>query len=183
MSPRFHLRVQSGVRDLDLLPAGDDALGHALFERAAGVLDRGTPRPVMLVLREQQVDQVDVVPLLQAEPAHRERMLSAVAAQDAVTCAALVGGLTLHRRRRGEVVATTRAIVVYLEWPDNRWWTAWQPVDATRSLLGDGPMVRRAVDGEPRPGGIGGWFARARRERLKLRLHRPAGQEGLDLVH
>lgn len=179
----FSLRIRTGPRDPAILPSDDDALGESLFGRTVATLDKGFPRPVMLVLQEQQVDQVDVGPILRAPPPHRERMLSALAGQPAVTAAALVGTLSLERKRRGEVLARSRALVVYLEWPDNRWWTSWQIVDGARALVGDGPVTRRAIDGEPRPGGVGGWFARARREGLRLRMRRPPGMEGLDKVH
>jgi hypothetical protein len=88
--------------------------------------------------------------------------------------------------RAGRTPQPVRALVVYLEWPDNRWWTAWQALDADGAPVGDEPQVRRAVEGYPRPGGMGGWFARARREGLRLNLepvHRPGRQAGLDLVH
>ena len=62
------------------------------------------------------------------------------------------------------------AVVVYAEWPDNRWWTAWQFIDRERQVLGEEPEIRRAVDGWPRPGGMGGWFAYARRTGVRLRL-------------
>ena len=179
----FSLRFRTGPRDPALLPREDEALGQQLFARGCAVLDRGLPRPVMLVLREAQVDQVDIAQVLAAPLPHRERMLSAIAGQQAVTAAALVGTLSLERKNRGRVVARSRALAVYLEWPDNRWWTCWQLVGDDRALVGDGPLVRRAVDGEPRPGGIGGWFARARREGLRLQVRRPAGLEGLDNVH
>ena len=63
-------------------------------------------------------------------------------------------------------------VSVFIEWPDNRWWTAWQPLGPTRALVGDAPQVRCALDGSPRPGGVGGWFALGRRKGLKLRVQR-----------
>ena len=182
MPPRFRLRIQTGPRDPAKLPLEADALGEAVMDRVRGALEKGFPRPAMLLLRDHEVQQLDVVPLMQAAPEHRERMLAAAAGQDDVRCAVLAGALSLRRRVKGQLVGH-RAVVVYLEFPDNRWWTAWQLVGDDRGLLGDGPVLRRATDGSPRPGGVGGWFARARREGLKLQLERPPGQQGLDLVH
>lgn len=182
MPPRFQLRIQTGPRDPDRLPLDEERLGMALFGRVTEALPRGAPRPALLLLRDAEVQQLDVVPLLQAPLEHRERLLAAAVGQEGVRCAALAGALSLRRRVGGKVVGQ-RAVVVFLEYPDNRWWTAWQGVDEQRALVGDGPVLRRAVEGSPRPGGVGGWFARARREGLKLRLERPEGQRGLDLVH
>jgi len=181
MSQRLQLRVHSGPRDHARLPSDDDALGDALFEQVRSATARGLPRPAVLVLDAQQVRQFDAVPLLQRAPFDQGRLLAAVGGQPDAECAALAGGLTL---RTGGGPA--RAIVVYLEWPDNRWWTAWQPLDGSGRPAGEGPRVRRAVDGAPRPGGLGGWFSRARREGLRLRLEPqtpPGHQGGLDLVH
>ena len=73
------LFTRSGPRNPGMLPRGDDdALGHALFGRLGEAIARGLPRPVVLVLQERWVDQVDIVPIL-AEPAPaRERFLSAL---------------------------------------------------------------------------------------------------------
>ena len=182
MPPRFRLRIQTGPRDPAKLPLDDDALGEAVLSRVRDALVQGFPRPAMLLLRDLEVQQLDVAPLMAAPPEHRERMFAAAAGQDDVRCAVLAGALSLRRRVNGQIVGH-RAVVVYVEFPDNRWWTAWQLVDDDRALLGDGPVLRRAIDGSPRPGGVGGWFARARREGLKLQVERPPGQEGLDLVH
>ena len=181
MSERLQLRVQTGPRDHVRLPSEDDALGDALFAQVKAATERGLPRPAMLVLDETQVRQFDAVPLLQRSSMDRGRLLAAVGGQPDAECAALAGSLTLRMGQR-----PTRAIVVYLEWPDNRWWTAWQVLDDEGRPAGDGPQVRRAVDGAPRPGGLGGWFSRTRREGLRLKLEQrmpPGHQAGLDLVH
>ncbi len=167
-SPTFQLRVQVGPRDPERFPrSSDDALGEQLFAMAAGVLARGLPRPAMIVMRSEQVDRLDVVPLLKAEPVHRVRMLAAIAGQDGVECAALIGAL---RIRIGPMKQPAQALVCFVEWPDNRWWTCWQLVGSDRTLVGSGPVVRKAVDGWPRPGGVGGWFSLARRAGLKLKM-------------
>ena len=179
MAQRIKLRIASGARDPERFPIEDDALGESIFALAAGALARGLPRPTLLTLCADRVDQVDVVPLLERPRLETARMMAAFVGQEGVESAALAG--TLQVRVGGPASRPMRALVVYVEWPDNRWWTAWPPVDAARQLLGEGPVVRKAVDGWPRPGGMGGWFAQARREDLRLVLERET--PAAELVH
>lgn len=173
------LFTRSGPRNPGMLPRGDDdALGHALFGRLGEAIARGLPRPVVLVLQERWVDQVDIVPILSEPAPARERFLSALCGAPDAECSALVGVMRLSRPGR------PRAGIVYLEWPDNRWWTAYGLLgEDSRFAPGAPHLVRRAVDGWPRPGGVGGWFARARREGLRLDRTMDAPQGGLGLVH
>jgi hypothetical protein len=184
MPSRYTLRVHAGRRDLERFPTDDDALGESLFGLLKKAVPKGLPRPAMLVLEPEMIRQYDIVPVLPAPARERERMFSAISSQAGAECAVLAGALTTRpagpKSGDGPV---RRAIVVYVEWPDNRWWTAWQALDPERALVGEGPVIRRAVDGWPRPAGMGGWFARARREKLTLRLEQPGRQRGLDLVH
>lgn len=175
--------MHTGPRDRAHLPDDDDALGQAIFGKVLEAAGKGLPRPAVLVLDDAQVRQYDAVPLLRQPAADQGRMLAAVAGQPDASCAAFAGTLTV---RTGPSAQPARALVVYLEWPDNRWWTAWQLLDGDGRPVGEAPRIRRAVDGAPRPGGMGGWFARVRREGLRLRLEpvpRPGRQAGLDLVH
>lgn len=171
MAPTFQLRIRRGPRSPERFPRDEDALGESLVQALSDALERGLPRPAMLLLRPGEVEQVDLLAVLRAPRPQAERMLAALAGQEGVEAAALVGML----RVRGPAAPQGGlAAVVYAEWPDNRWWTAWRFVGPRRELLGEEPMIRRAVDGWPRPGGIGGWFARARRTRVRLRLEGPS---------
>lgn len=166
MGPGFRLRHMMAPRDPARFPSADEPLGRSLFGMACGGLERGLPRPTLLVLRPDQVDQFDLGGLGSAAPPIRERMVSAMAGLDGAECVALVGALRVRAPGARE---PQRAVVVFIEWSDNRWWTAWQAVDDKHQLVGDEPVVRAAVDGWARPNGVGGWFARARREGLRLR--------------
>jgi hypothetical protein len=94
-------------------------------------------------------------------------MMAAIGGQTEASCSALVG---VFKVRFGRMPQPQRAVICFIEWPDNRWWTCWQLLDSDRKLVGDAPVVRRAVDGWPRPNGVGGWFSMVRRTGLKLRL-------------
>ena len=168
------LHVRQRARDPALLPADDEALGDAIFGMLVQALATGLPRPVLLVLREDQVDHVDALPILRLPPDETQRMLSAIAGQDQVQCVALAAPLTVRTGPR----TGARALVVYIEWPDNRWWTAWQPLDPDNCVMGEERAERTAAEGWPKPGGIGGWFAMARRLSLQLRVthHEDSGK-------
>ena len=168
---------------MERFPKDDETLGNHLFDLLKQGLDKGMPRPALLVLRPAEVSQFDLVPLLQTPVHHRQRMMAAIAGQEGVECAAVVAVLQLRQRGQPKDRPPTKVAAVYVEWPNNRWWTAWQPLGPERKLVGDSAIVRHAVDGWPRPSGIGGWFALARRERLQLRLDRPGHQAGMSLVH
>ncbi|NOY28184.1 MAG: hypothetical protein GXP62_20150 [Oligoflexia bacterium] len=173
----MRLRVRSGERAADRFPTNEDALGQALFSMLAKALEMGLPRPAFLVFRPDQIDEIDALPIMRMPVRHGHRMLSAIAGQPGVECVALVAALTL---RTGERTGA-RAGVVFIEWPDNRWWTAWQPLSDERVLLGGEPAVRLAAEGWPKPGGVGGWFATARRLTLRLRMS-PVQADGSEPV-
>ncbi len=175
MSERVRLRARKGNRDPYRLPMGDDALGRALFaELLASQVSESRP-PALISLGERDFSWFDLGSVLRSPQPHRERMVAALAGQPGAQAAAILGVVNL---RFGRDDPGKPCAVVYLEWPDNRWWTAWQPVDAERRPLGDGPTVRRAVDGHPRPGGVGGWFSMCRRLGLKLTLTPVQAREG-----
>ncbi len=173
-------RVAIAPRDLDRFPLDDDALGSSLMGLVEGVItDRGAlPRPVVLALRPEQIEQYELKDLL-GGGADVHRFISAVAGQPGVEAVALLGVVGVRFGRGG---VPTPAAVSFVEWPDCRWWSAVRPLE-DRSLRSDWPAIQRAaVDGYPRPGGMGAWFSRARRERLQLRVA-SRSQPGLGMVH
>jgi hypothetical protein len=172
----FRMRVHVAERDLERFPKDDDALGESLFGLLSDALKGGRiPRPAMLVLRDHQVDQFDLLPILQTGGWSAQRLLAGLVGRDAVEGAALVGALMLRQGNRAQ--RPVQAAVCFVEWPDNRWWTAWQPLDAQNRLVGAEPVIRRAVDGWPKPGGVGGWFAAARRNRVRVELKQADGAQ------
>jgi len=147
-----------------------------MWSTLAAAVAQGRPRPSLLVLWPEKIEQID----LHAIEAHDRpaQLLAALAGRPDAACAAVAGVMALLRGRAAPVPAAA----IYIEWPDNRWWSAFCPLVAEGAP--GAPLIRRAVDGAPRPGGVGGWFARARREGLRLHLQ-PAelAQPGLALVH
>ena len=163
------LRGSTSIPDPRRYPPEDDALGFALFAQVCAALKRGTPSPAAFIFFPDRGDRFSLNSLSELPARSRNRLISAMAGQDGIECMAMLGAFRFRGRGplNGQWVASA-----FLEWPDNRWWTAWQPIGPTRELVGLDPQVRAAVDGSPRPNGIGGWFARARRQGLKLRVQR-----------
>lgn len=175
----MQLRVRTGPRrarfdphivGLDEPRELDDALGLCVWRVLAEAIDRGSPPPAVLLLTPEQAHLVDVVPLLKVGEALDGRGVSGFASLPGVEVMALVGLLT--RRQRGRTEG--RFAVAFLEWPDGRWWLARRALVPVGAGLGLDPlmevMVERAVDGHGKPGGIGGWFRRARVEGLRAEM-------------
>ena len=179
MSARVQLQVRSGARDPSALPFDDNALGSAIFDGATQRLAQGAPAPMALALSPLRVQQIDLRPIIALGGAAPMRFLASMAGQPDVDCLAQLA--VLQRRHRGR--PADRGLCLFIEWSDCRWSMRWLPLDEARAPRWDGLREQRAVDGWPRPTGLGGWFSLARRAELCLRLDAPGEQRGLHLVH
>jgi hypothetical protein len=177
MTRERKVRIHSGVRDMDRFPVSDDALVEQLTARVFEALERGRPRPALLALFADRVMQYDLPSLIAPEGSLTSPMIAAVAGQPGIECLALVGTLRMRRKKKVEGM---QALAVFIEWPDSRWAMSWRAFDGERTPLMDEASLRCAVDGWPRPAGLGGWFSRARRQGLRLRL---TGSSGDGRVH
>ena len=176
------IRVGIGPRDKARFPLEEDALGRALYGRLEEAIGNGQlPRPAVLALMETQITQYDILPLLQSG-ADVHRFVAAVAGQAGVEAVVSVG-LVRVGARRGQAQNSPLAAMCFVEWPDSRWWGALRLLQ-DKQFRPDWPAVFRcAADGDPRPGGVGAWFSRARRENLRLNAQIDGQQGGLNLVH
>lgn len=164
------LRLRIGV---EALPAGaeDDAsLGRALLGRVEAALDRGLPPPAAVAVLRGQLWWYDLAPAVH-ERHDLHRLVSAIAGQEGVAAVGMVG---VFRVRRGPRELPQGA-VAFLEWPDCRWWAGLRPLDQGRPRQDLPALERSAEEGYPRPGGLGGWWSRSRREGLRLQA-RPDSQ-------
>ena len=168
-----------GPRDPARFPADDKAIGPCLYGLVeAALTHKGLPRPAVLGLGTDHVEQYDLLPVVRcgADP---HRFIAAVAGQDQLRLVALVGGVSMRARGR----PPQQALLAFLEWPDGRWWSGLRPLHE-QGLREDWPMqVRCAEDGDPRPPGLGGWWSRARFEQLRLRPAEDGPQAGMGMVH
>ncbi len=160
---RLRVRIAHAPREPDF-PAGDDALGEAVWGRLVEAVGKGPVRPLLVTIFSEVAQLVDLPPVLAAGDPHRG--IAAFASQPGAEALAAAG--VMVRRNAGRVVG--RFAMVFIEWPDGRWWSCEHPLDADGALLLEAEDdVQRAVDGAPKPGGLGAWFRRARFEQLALR--------------
>lgn len=163
--PRIHIRLAHAARDPDF-PAADEALGASLWSMLVTKLPRGVPRPALVTLFGDTAQIVDLPPIL-AAGVDVHQATAAFASQEGAEALATVG--VMSRLRAGRTIG--RFAVVFIEWPDGRWWCSSHALDASGQLLSELETdVTRAVDGAPKPAGLGAWFRRARYEGLRLTL-------------
>ncbi|MDP2312738.1 MAG: hypothetical protein Q8P41_07520 [Pseudomonadota bacterium] len=171
----IRVRVTLARREPDFAATEDDAFGRGLLDRVLRALGRGPMPPAVFLFRRDDVQIVYVAPLLAAAK-DPHRVLASLAGQPGVEAIAVLGRFT--QRQKG---AQPRKLAgTFVEWTDGRWWASWRPVDDNGRLIPtDEDEVLRAVDGQPRPGGLGGWFTRARFEGIRAELT-PTTPERMD---
>ena len=166
--PTIRTRHAFGPRDLTRFPTDDDALGRSLLaivERVVGEQGK-LPRPSILGFRADGIERYDIPPIVQ-QGGNVHAFTSAVAGQQGVEVVCIAGVVGI-RRGRAEPVP---ALAVFLEWEDGRWWSALRFL-RDKQLVEELPAsIRSADEGYPKPGGMGGWYARARFQGLKLQVH------------
>lgn len=168
-----------GPRSFTRFPVEEEAIGPSVLALVEEAAAKGPPRPAVLGLGPEHVEQYDLLPLLRAK-ADVHRFVAAVAGQEGLEAVGLVG--TLGVRFGGRRNKPQAALVVFFEWSDGRWWSAVRPLHE-RKLRDDWPaLIRTAEEGHPRPGGLGGWWSRARFEGLRLQAANVA-QGGAQMVH
>jgi len=168
-SEPLRLKGSAVPRSMERYPRDDESLGMALFSLVTSALSRGRPAPVVFLLSSETVDRFPYKSIMKFKGPARRRLLGSIAGANEAECMAILGAFRFQGKGP---LAGQWVVSVFIEWPDNRWWTAWQPLGPNGQLVGDGPQIRVAADGSPRPGGVGGWFAHARRNNLRLKIHR-----------
>jgi hypothetical protein len=163
---RIRVRVTTAPRGPDFPTEGDDALAAAMLTKVLRVAARGALPPALVLVGADEVRVVYVAPLLQATKDHHS-LIASFAGLPGVEAVALLGRFTQRQRDR----AARHLAGVFVEWTDGRWWASWQPVDENGRLIPtDEEELLRAVDGQPRPSGLGGWYSRARFQGLRIDL-------------
>jgi hypothetical protein len=153
--------------------AVEDALGRALLARLDRALTRGPAPPALLVVRPDAIWFVDLRSVLAAR-LDPHRFMASFAGMPGTEVVGAIGGMRRSDRGADATEAAGAPVPVagvFLEWADGRWWSAWRDLgEDGRALATDTDQVQRARDGLSRPGGLGGWFARARFEGLCAQL-------------
>lgn len=167
--PRIRFEVRSWERPPGLIT--DDQVGQHLVDRVKTAIGGGAAPLVGVVVRASRIDLVELaaparegltVPLTLAVLARSEDPSGAIPQA--------VGVLGRYELRpRPDQPARAPLAMVFLEWEDCRWWH-WRALVDGRDLAGDTESLRRAVDGDPLPSGLGRWWSLSRRRSLVARL-------------
>jgi hypothetical protein len=166
MMPGIRVRVTVSPRAPEFAAANDDEFGERLLGKVLALLAKGGLPPAALLLRGDNVQIVYLEPLLRATK-DSHRVIASLAGQPGVEAVAILGRFT-QRQKDGP---SRRLAGVFIEWSDGRWWASWRPISEEGRLIPtDEDEVLRAVDGTARPGGLGGWFSRARFQGLRVDL-------------
>ena len=163
------LQVRAGARDFQRLPRVQEDLVQTLFLQLEATISKGMPRPTCLALGPESVLQYDLLPLVR-EGSDLHRFIASVAGGDGVETVGVVGVLQSSNPQHSGPMA-----VVFLEDSDGRWWHAWKPIFQGQETLFGTQRYTSAEAGDPRPPGLGGWWARARSQDLRLRVDHLGG--------
>jgi hypothetical protein len=179
------VRVASVFQDTTVL--SDEALGQELAERVRKAVERRQAPTVALIARPERLDFVGLRTVVEEQlPVQRFIAGLTRAHVDAVGAASAVGVMGTVGARTPDGSGRVPMAVVFLEWPDCRWWYWRALVDPVEQVLrADTETVRRAVDGDPLPSGFGRWWTVGRHLRRSLRFDGwpPEVADGAAMVH
>lgn len=170
---------------LRTLPRGEDHEDSVWCETLVGWVTRavasGRAAPAAVVRRPGRVDLLALGPVQKAK-VHMPGFLACLTRSElpeagSPDALAIVG--VVRTGRRGGDPAVPMA-VVFVEWPDNRWWF-WRALLTSDGQIREDTIERRsAVEGDPLPNHFGRWWSHGRRNRLTMRL---APAEPPPMVH
>ena len=167
---------------LDQDRPSDDAAGAAAVDAVRVAMGKGGAPPVALVVRGPRLD---LFPLAHAREAGTSPALfvaglsrsSLVGASDVDA----VGVAGVFNWRPDRASAPAPVALVCLEWSDCRWWS-WRALlsaGGPPAILEETETRQRAVDGDAKPAGLGGWWSLGRRRRMSMRLDPMAAPDAI----
>lgn len=146
----------------------DDQVGEALVGVLARAMDRGGAPPVALGLRADRVDLFDLKPLVE-QKVPLPHFITALTRND-FRAVGLMGRFRRTTRTKKGAEPQVSMAMVFLEWEDCRWWQWHGLADDAGGLVDDTVTVRRAIDGDPMPAGLGRWWSRARMGGMRVQV-------------
>lgn len=162
----MQLKVQVASVFQDFGALDDDALGNHLVEMVVPRVPERRAPTVVTIARDDRLDVLGLKSVVENRLPMRTFIGSLTRASvddGTVGHASAVGlmGTIEVAPRSGE--ARVPMAVVFLEWPDCRWWH-WRALiePTTRELRLDTVTLTRAVDGDPLPPGFGRWWSTGR---------------------
>jgi hypothetical protein len=170
-----HLRLR--IRVLERRPHDEDEVeGRFLADLVRAARARGTAAPVAGVVREARTELIglhDVAGRGLSVPSFLAGLCASEPPGHTRPRAVGLAGRFLVRQRvdasGGPPDAGAPVGLAFLEWPDCRWWHWRTLLDGEGKPVPDSDTLRRAIDGDPLPGGLGRWWSHARRTGATVR--------------
>jgi hypothetical protein len=171
-----HLRLP--IRVLARPATDDEACGEHLAGIVQDAIGRGSRGAVAVAVREQRLELIELRGVMEAGVAVPMFLAGLTRSSPEGFGPPLAVGLAgRFQFRSGPASAASSppspVAVAFLEWPDCRWWQWTVMLDSAGQILPDSDMRRRAVDGDPLPGGLGRWWTLGRRTRSTVRFGSP----------
>lgn len=185
------VRVSMLLRDA----TSDEALGRSLVDAVESALLRGGAPSAAIAVGRESVAIVPLWPLANAGLAWPGLVIGLCGGAPGdvgeIEAVGVIGAFQRGGRGQPPIPVAT----VFLEWPDGRWWH-WLGLLGDRRvpaddgsvrelrLVRDGTVdLRRAIDGDARPDGLGGWWSGYRRRPIRLQWRRTEPNPAAELVH
>ena len=149
----------------DVAPMDDEALGEHLVEQVRRAIPKRQAGPALVLVRAERAEVMAAKSLSAPglpRPVDGMGLFTRAQFPDGkhVRAIGLMGVFGYRARPTDTPVPTP---LVFLEWEDGRWWQWRALMDPTdNALRTETETVLRAVDGIPRPRGLGGWWTRGR---------------------
>jgi hypothetical protein len=182
-----HLRLP--IRVLARPATDDEACGEHLAGIVQEAIGRGGRGAVAVAVREHRLELIDLRGVIEAGVAV-PMFLAGLTRSDPAgfgpPLAVGLGGRFQFRTRSSQGSSVSSPVgMAFLEWPDCRWWQWTVMLDSAGQILPDSDMRRRALDGDPLPGGLGRWWTLGRRTRSTVRFGSPPSPVATDphIVH
>jgi len=174
--PVVNLRIQTLQPSEPWWP-DEDVLGERLVKLVKNNLATGAPT-TGLVVRRETISRVPLKPFAEQKIGVKGVIAALARWDDGESMPDAVGVIGRVRwRRRNVQSGWSELAVVFIEWPDGRWWQWRGLLDADGLLLPESDGIARAVDGLARPSGLGGWWTHARRHKPNLAFTKRSSED------
>lgn len=190
------MRVDVQIATLARPGTEDEEVGEHLVKAVREALWRGGAPPSAVAVGREGVAAVPLVPFVQAGLAWPLVVVGLCRETPAnVGAADAVGIIGVFQRRPPGDPTGVPVATVFLEWPDGRWWhwlgllapiTVADEIRADRAGLALRPetqVIRRAIDGAPRPDGLGGWWTASRVRPIAMNWTSHEPPKPAEIVH
>lgn len=151
------------IRMIARRPTDDEGEGEHLVSLVTDALSKGDAGAVAVVIRAERTELVELRGVIEAGVPLPMFLGGLTRSEPEGQGLPLAIGLAGRFRMSGPNGGGSPVGLVFLEWPDCRWWQWRVVLDASGKVVPDTETRRRAVDGDSLAGGLGRWWSVGRR--------------------